>query len=272
LIYRFGKHFKAPAALFGLAMVVCFGLAADSSIAATRKKEPPALGPNEGWLISQSSNFAGTVLSEFTKDAVRMKVGRLGVVIITKAPTWSTLVYSENNKSYVEMPAGQFMKRFQMGQSNRTHGKNGELLIISKETGKSTKIVGFNAKEYEVRRKASVPTPKRTFEDRITNLWIATDIIAPAAVSQLIYTQLNVPQQNGIPLKVTQKNGDRTISVLETQEIKKTKFSPTIFEPLKGYKKVKDEMQLLMDDGSDDILGGALDTGPTTPPPASLKH
>ena len=252
-------------------MVVCFGLAADSSTAATRKKAPPALPPNQGWLISQSSNFAGTVLSEFTKDAVRMKIGRLGVVIITRAPDWSTLVYNENNKNYVEMPAGQFMKKFPMGQNNRTHGKNGELLIVSKATGKTSKIVGFNAKEFEVRRKSTQPRTNRPLEDRVTNLWIATDIIAPAAVSQLIYTQLNVPQQNGIPLKVTQKNGDRTISVLETQEIKKTTFAPTIFEPLKGYKKVKDEMQLLMDEGTDDIMGGALDTGPT-PTAAPLKH
>jgi hypothetical protein len=227
---------------------------ASPSISWASSKAAPGL-IKDGYTISQSSNFAGSVNTEVTANALHMRIGRLGLTIISKGPVWTAYVYNENNKNYVEVPKGQWDTRFSFARTNGLRVKEGKTPLESKKTGKTMTIAGFKASEVEVIREArpELGLPREV----TTSIWIANDIIPPPSVSQLFCQHLNVPVQRGIPLRVFQKAKGKMVSILDTISIKRGTIPPGAFEPMTGYRKVKDEMQLIMDDSTEDMIGGS---------------
>ena len=200
---------------------------------------------------------------------MRMRIGRLGLTIITRAPEWTAYVYNDNNKNYCEIPKNMWGKKFTIGSMGSMKLKEGKQKLISQPTGKSMKISGHSAKQVEVIRAANkeMDLPAET----ITEVWIASDILPPPQVMELFCQHLNIPVQKGVPLRVLNRSKGKMIAVLDTLGIKKGPLSPDIFLPMKGYRKVEDEMQLLMDDSAEDVIGGPLDKY-STPTPAPVRH
>jgi len=224
----------------------------------------------DGWTITQTSNFAGSVSTELTADSMRMRIGRIGLTIISKAPQWTAYVYNENNKNFCEIPKEQWGKKFVIGGSmNSMKTKDGKSLLSSQPTGKTMKIFGYRAKEVEVIR-AARPALDMPAE-KVSEVWIASDILPPPQIAELFCHHLNIPTQKGIPLRVFNRAKGRMVSILDTLAIKRGPIAPEIFLPLKGYKQVKDEMQLIMDDSTEDMIGGPLDKF-ATPAPGPSRH
>jgi hypothetical protein len=223
----------------------------------------------DGWTISQSSNFAGSVYTQLTANAVRMKIGRFGVTMIAKAPVWTAYLYNDNNKSYCELPKGRWTSQFLLPRSSALRSQQGKSILKSKATGKSMRISGYQANQIEVIRPAR--PEMRLPEEILTEVWTASDIFPPPEVAELICRHLNVPVQKGVPLRVFNKTRGKMVSVLDTLAIKRGPVPPETFEPMKGYKKVKDEMQLIMEDTGEDMIGGPLEQN-TTPAPGAARH
>lgn len=217
----------------------------------------------QGWIISQSSNFAGTVFSELTNNALRMRVGKLGLIVIMKAPEWNAYIFNENTKNFVELPYKEWQKKLIISQGNKLRDQRGQLRLESHSTGRTTKICKFRAQEYTVDRKgdAKLGIPPL----RMTELWIASDIKAPQQITEVFCSQLSVPAAKGIPLKaIHRNNGGRMVPVLETLDVQRKAIPAQNFEPLKNYKKVKDEVGLMMDESTEDMVNDLLDTnGPS---------
>ncbi len=154
----------------------------------------------------------------------------------------------------------QWTKRFTLGRTGSLKGPKGELLLVARKTGKTTTILGLKANEWKVYRKPVTPGGK---EELKMDVWISPEIGAPKQIEEVFSGFLRFPLQKGVVLKASHDNYGRMVPDLETLEVKKTAFQPAIFEPRKGYTKVKDEMQLIMDESTDDMIGGALDTTPT---------
>lgn len=226
------------------------GIAASTKATAARVQQ--------GWVISQSSNFAGTVFSELTSNALRMKVGRLGLIFITKAPEWNAYVFNENTKNFVILPYGEWQKKLIVSQGSKFRDPRGQLKLESRSTGKSAKICNFRAQEYLVDRKGDpklgIPT------QRMTEIWIASEIKAPPQITQVFCSQLNVPSAKGIPLKAIHRQNGRMVPVLETLTVQKKALPASLFEPMKDYKKVKDEVGLMMDESTEDMVNDLLDS------------
>jgi hypothetical protein len=223
--------------------------------------------PRDGWTISQTSNFAGSVSTELTATSMRMRIGRLGLTILSKAPDWTAYVYNENNKNYCEIQKGQWGKKFTIGGLNSlAKGRDGKTQLTSQPTGKTMKIFGYKVMQVEV-IKAAKPELDQPAE-KVTEVWIAADIHPPPPVSELFCQHLNIPVQKGIPLRMFNRAKGKMVSVLDTLAIKKGPIAPETFDQLKGYKKVQDEMQLIMDDSTEDMIGGPLDkyASPTSGP------
>ena len=217
----------------------------------------------QGWIISQSSNFAGTVLSELTSNALKMRVGKLGLIVIMKAPDWNAYIFNENTKNYVELPYKEWQKKLIVSQGNKLRDMRGHLRLESHSTGRTIKICKFRAQEYFVDRKgdAKLGIPPL----RMTELWIASDIKAPPQITEVFCSQLSVPAAKGIPLKaIHRNNGGKMVPVLETLEVQRKALPVQNFEPLKNYKRVKDEVGLMMDESTEDMVNDLLDsTGPS---------
>jgi hypothetical protein len=192
-----------------------------------------------------------------------MKVSRLGLIFITKAPDWKAYVFNENTRNFVELPYDEWQRRFVIGQTNKLVDEHGRFRLTSRNTGKTEKICKFKAYEYVVERKADlkhgIPTEK------LTELWIASDIKAPPQITQIFCSRLNVPAAKGIPLKAIHRTNGRMVPVLETLDVQKKGLPDSLFEPMKNYKRVKDEMGLMMDESAEDMVNDLLDTtGPSS--------
>jgi hypothetical protein len=223
----------------------------------------------QGWMISQSSNFAGTVFSELTNNALRMRVGKLGLTVIMKAPDWNAYVFNENTKNFVELPYKVWQEKFVLGQESRLRGLKGHLKLESHTTGRTAKICKFKAQEYCVDRKGD---PKQgTPTQRVTELWIASDIKAPPEITEVFCSQLNVPAAKGIPLRAFHRTNGRMVSVLETLDVQKKTLPASYFEPLKNYRRVKDEVGLMMDDSTEDMVNDLLDSSSPSLSPQFIK-
>jgi hypothetical protein len=210
-----------------------------------------------GWSIDSNSNMMGTVSCKFTDDAVYMRLDKMGLVIISTAPKWNMLVYNDLNKNYMNMTRDQWQKRFGSGLMSK-HSQKEPMTTVA--TNKEEKILGFSAEQFLVKRK---------IKDKMTvsmELWLTRALVGPEQLKALFRTFLNMPQDfKGMPLRVLSNQNGHLVPIMEAYKVTKTTFPKDTFQTLKGYKEVKDEMALMMDDSDSSGADGLL--GTTTPPP-----
>lgn len=211
----------------------------------------------DGWAIRQSSNFAGTVFSDLTDCALKMHIGRLGLTIITKAPKWNALVFNENSKTYVDLPYQHWQKQFVVSGKSNCRDASGKIALQVRNTGKMKYIEGFETYECLVSKKGD--SGKNIAEEKLSQLWIASDIKAPPQIAQLFCSHLGIPAQHGIPLQANRYINGKRVSALETLSVKRCLIAASTFELLPGYKKVKDEVELFMGQSTSDAMEDLLD-------------
>jgi hypothetical protein len=235
---------------FLAALIVSLSLSADESGAATAAKMT-------GWSIDSTSNMMGTVSCKFTDDAVYMRLDKMGLVIITTAPKWNMFVYNDVNKNYMNMTREQWQKRFGSGLMAKRSTKEP---IVTVATNKEQKILGFSAEQFLVKRKIK---DKETVS---MELWLTKGLTGPEQLKALFRTFLNMPQDfKGMPLRVLSNQNGHLVPLMDAYKVTKTTFTKDTFQTLKGYKEVKDEMALMMDDSDEKGAEGLL--GTTTTPP-----
>jgi hypothetical protein len=211
----------------------------------------------QAWILRQSSNFAGTVSSELTDNALKMRIGKLGLIIITKAPNWNALVFNENSKTFIDLPYKNWQNKFMLSGKSNYRDVNGKIALTTHNTGKNLVIDKFKTNEYLVVRKGE--PDKNIPEEKISQLWIATDIKAPPQIAQIFCSHLGIPIQKGIPLRANRYANNKTVLVLDTISITRQKISYADFNALLGYKKVKDEIELIMGESTKRDMEDLLD-------------
>lgn len=239
------RHLKIYRLLLKISILTIFFLSSTISFAASGRNR-------DVWVIRQSSNFAGTIFSELASDALRMRMGSMGLTIITKAPKWDALIYRDKSKAYIDMPYKNWDKSFLLG--NRSSSKqNGSPIFIVKRTGNEIQIAKCRAYECLVLKKEETNSGVR--EEKVFQVWVAKDIKAPLPIAQMFCAHLRVPAQSGIPLQVNRFINGKPVSALETILIEKHSVPTSTFGSLPGYRKVKDELELVMEerDQSQDI-------------------
>lgn len=198
------------------------------------------------WVINVNSNFAGTVLYCITPNAVRVKFDKLGLVMIIKAPKWNALVYNESNKNYVDLPYEHWKAKFLL-RGKRVADKS--VVLTPVKTGKKQSILGVPCYQVIVKRKDA----KSKNEVVMAEAWIAKDIQAPPQFNSMMKTMLDIPIDSGTPMRVFQmgKTSNKMVMVMDCYKAAKTEVKASDFVPLTGYKKVKDEMAMMLDESDD---------------------
>lgn len=210
------------------------------------------------WVLNVNSNFAGTVLFYITPNAVRLKFDKLGLVMIMKAPKWNALVYNESNKNMVDLPYEHWKAKFLL-RGKRVADKS---IVLNKViTGKKQTIQGVQCYQVIVKKKEAKGKP----DTIMAEAWIAKDIQAPSQFNSMMKTMLDIPVDTGAPLRVFQvgKTNNKMVMVMDCFKASKTDVKASDFQALTGYKKVKDEMAMMLDEGDDPGAGAddeSLDT------------
>lgn len=205
------------------------------------------------WVLNVNSNFAGTVLYYITPNAVRMKFDKLGLVMLIKGPKWNALVYNDSNKNYVDLPYEQWKAKFLL-RGKKVADKSVTLTPV--KTGKKQSILGVPCYQVVVKRKDA----KAKNEVIMAETWIAKDIPTPPQFNSMMKTMLDIPVDSGTPMRVFQmgKTSNKMVMVMDCYKASKTEVKASEFQPLTGYKKVKDEMAMMLDE-SEDAGAGADD-------------
>jgi hypothetical protein len=123
------------------------------------------------------------------------------------------------------------------------------------KTGVTEPIAGTKAYEVGITKPGGM---------RYGSIWMASDIVAPQQFSEVVGSMMMVPiKTGGAPLRAQmyQPKQHKIVQVFDTISAKKKTVDTSMFEPMKGFNKVKDEMALLFAE-SNDGDGGMFDSGP----------
>lgn len=212
----------------------------------TEKKKPEAGHCKiEVWELEQKSDLIGPVRCLISSDGVRLNAQKMGLVWVFKAPLWDAYLYNVESRTYcsykyeVWKERGFFMPSSSMS-GGRGHGIDKLKTLKVKKTGNILTIAGCKSTEVVI-----------NYQDgtKYGEIWLSSSILAPKQFSEVIGKMVRAPiEEGGTPMRVAIMQRPGTFSqVLDTVAAKKIDVDAKLFEPLKGYRKVKDEMALLFE-------------------------
>lgn len=214
-----------------------------------------------GWLIRQTSNEGGPVLSEITNNAIRISLSKYRWVFIAKAPAWNILFLNDRTKNFVELSNEQWKKKFLTLQGGKSQRLSSKLDLVSRSTGAKAKIANLKAFEYVVEREKS--SQNSTAKEKIAEIWTSPDIKAPPPVADIVCQLTRLPHCKGIPLKANLRANGRMVSVLETIDAKPHSFLASNFEPARDWLQVRDQIKVMFGDAADNLTTDFIDADRT---------
>lgn len=201
------------------------------------------------WKLSQSSNMVGPIKIVVSKSGVRLNASKMGLLWIFTAPSWDAYIYNVETKNYCSFKYEEWKKRgfFMPGARRNAAAKTSLKKMKVKKTGKSMNMANIKVSQVEFYLANGT---------KYGEFWVTKKIVVPVQFEDVVANMLKIPSQSGgVPLKVIMRNRrSKLVPVLETQKAECIKVGKDLYKPLKGYKKVKDEMALLFADSS--MFGG----------------
>lgn len=198
------------------------------------------------WELKQTSKMVGPIKCLISPDAVRIRAEKMGITWMFKAPKWDAYLFNTETKNFCSFPYSQWKDRmFFMPSQKNNKAKSDISQMQVKKTGQSLNISGSKAYEFALNK------PDGT---RYGELWMANNIVAPKQFSEVVGSMVMVPiKTGGTPLRagLFQQRAGKIVQVFDTTSVTKRSVDACVFEPLKGYNKVKDEMALLFDESLD---------------------
>lgn len=209
---------------------------------------------NQEWQIDYNSSFAGIVKIKFFDKAMYMRLDKMGLIIIAQAPKWESRVFNEMNKKFMVMNKEQWKNRFAASAKRKK--------ILSPEvlqtvySHKTEKIEGVTAEKMLLLRRNNNGHLETAME-----VWITKGIEMPEQCKSYMHLMLQIPQDfHGTPLRVLHRHTSTGAMVqdLEAYKIAKIKVNPSDFKPPAGYREVKNEVSLMLDDENNSGVGGLM--------------
>ncbi len=232
------------------------------SKAPTKDDAAPTGKKVEVWELKQTSKLVGPINCLISPEAVRIRAEKMGITWMFKAPQWDAYLFNTETKNFCTFPYAVWKDKVFFMPSNKTTRAKSEIQQMKvAKTGKTQQIGGAPA--YEV-------ALTRTTGAKYGEIWMASNIVAPKQFSEVVGSMVMVPiKTGGTPLRAAmfQQRAGKIVQVFDTNTVAKKTVDSSMFEPLKGYNKVKDEMALLFAE-SPDGGGGMFDSGGSS----SLKN
>ncbi len=232
-----------------------------------------------GWKFDQVSDFYGKQTAYLGKKGIRLTSEKMGITFVMTAPDWRVSAYNVKNKTSMTMPYAQWRKNF-FGLRRVPAQANGPL-----KKGGAGIVGGVKACQYFaddihrpfVKVNSKIKQPAAAGKLYNTEFWVAPDIKPPLPLTELLTEAVSIPNGMGLPVRMIQYNSNgRALISLDTRKCQRMNIDPAVFAVPKGYKKVKDEMMLLLNEDSDSdlagLLGGEEGLGFSREKPASRKR
>lgn len=205
----------------------------------------------EYWQIEYTSSFAGKMTVKFYSEAIFMKMEKLGLTVISTAPNWNSLVYNDVNKCFMRVSNEQWKtSKFIENLLQRRKSLVGDVKTEFTHNVKS--IVGQDATQVLVKSK----TADGLYEP-YSEIWTTKALGVPSQFKHFLRVALGVSDSfDGTPLqiwvaqKIPGEKAPQMVQKLAAYKLARMPEDETTFANLKGYKEVKSEVTLLVQEES----------------------
>ncbi len=206
----------------------------------------------QGWVFEQKSEYYGRHTTTVSDVGCKLSSQKLGITLVTHAPGWQILACNARKKEFLELSQEQWQRKMGGHRSREWHRYS-----WIKKVGEET-IAGLRAEHYQAfdekmhdkvrRNKGRVDGDKNQIYN--SEIWVARDVKAPPQAAAMTSGLGGLPMELGFVLRIYQfKIPGQKLIALDTVKSEHKKLSPADFVLPKGYKRVKDEFDLMMDEG-----------------------
>lgn len=227
----------------------------ETSAKGTEPTAPPTGKKVDIWELKQSSKLVGPINCLISPQAVRIRAEKMGITWMFKAPNWDAYLFNTETKNFCSFPYSVWKDKVFFMPGNRTSKAKSEVSQMKVEkTGKTQSIAGTKAFELALTRNTGA---------RYGELWMASDIAAPVQFSEVVGSMVMVPiKTGGTPLRAAmfQPKAGKIVQVFDTVSVAKKSIDSSVFEPMKGFNRVKDEMALLFAESPEGSGSGLFDS------------
>ncbi len=201
---------------------------------------PPAC--TQGWIFHQVSEYHGAMVLHLS--LLGAKISSKNLTLVMPGKNIAT-IYNDANKTYTQLSKKIWMERYAL------HPRIGKIT-----KGKSAMVAGHKATQYFADRLTPRGRKMLTME-----FWTTTDLGLPKEFTDDCLSICELPPGVGMPLKIYWIYSDKQRNtILDTLDSKKTSIAASEFKPKAGYKRVNDEMDLIIaDDANNDFASLLLD-------------
>lgn len=159
-------------------------------------------------------------------------------IIYMPAPDYEVSIYSKKVKQFCQAPCEVFLKKY---------GAKGGVKFVEKGDRTGT-IAGMKANQFFLSRKDGKAT------QHLREIWATSELKVEPTLVKILWAMCGAPGGQGVPLKMARILGPGKQQImLETTKIKKIEVPPKVYTRPVGYKRVADEMQLLINSKEDDF-------------------
>ena len=210
--------------------------------------------PVDVLVLEQTATQTGPMNMVVGKQQLKFSLDKLGICWLACGPKWNSYCFNPESKTVLVRDYQTWKNGFFELKAQKKVRKEDELKL--KETGKQEKIAGYNCRKAELIRTPSAPykqgEPHKPYKAGV--VWIAEKFPAPKELFQVMKNLVKVDVKEGMVLKFqVLRVGSYSLmdTAYETIKITSTKKNAAFFDAPVGFRPVKSEMQLLMDDSAD---------------------
>ena len=194
-----------------------------------------------GWVLQQSCDYHGAVLFKGSAAGTRIDSKELSIFV---NPDSSAYVYNNTNKTYCQLAHQIWLDKYAVGTAAGAPVK-----------GTTGVVAGRKVTQYWsgcFRKGSNVPRFKYEY-------WSCSDLGLPAHVTDEFSALCGLPRGTGMPLRIYRHYGEpgtpkyhRTI-FLDTFSVKPAQLTAADLSRPNNYRKVADEMDVIMADEVDEL-------------------
>lgn len=199
---------------------------------------PAAQANEQGWYLHQKSLWGGEHMIYVGTTGIRLYNKQMGVSAVCSAPDWKMVLYNDKSRCYFEPP-----------MTDKTAAARISRTLISKLG--SGMISGQPVNHYQGNSSKD--------KEEQSEFWTATQITLPISFKRWLANIYKLPEIPGLPLRITYiDRSGKNVTALDTLGCERGVITANLFARPTGYKRVNDEVMVLMDAETKEDLANVL--------------
>lgn len=217
-----------------------------------------------GWTVNQIARggaaLNGGMTLYITPTGMRTYDAKNGVSLMTHAPQWNIYIYNTKTKRMFSSQLQPWLSSF------RTRNLVGRFEGAQWRRGNQGVVAKVRAYEFVMDKPPPAKTNSKMLNGKIrsvgqmqsANLWVASDIVTPHQVSDILCKIYGIPDSQRIPLRLTVVENNRPSTLVDTSSCVQQNIPDSMFSVPGGMTPVKQDSDVFIDQESMDTLDEML--------------